>query len=200
MPRKLKPYKVGTVGDTAFETNFDVFLDRTTKEFFCDVYGREFREESEREVKQAVRKYLRGRKFEWRQIIVVANRYQASYEMHIPTVSLRVERHEIAYVGRDEDALSDSGHWVERDFRDGERQADFIEDGRKRGVDIRRYHGPHKTDGTSTVLPYTDDTWANLTALQDAIRTLRDRIDAVIKEPGALAALVKTMPKQIKEG
>jgi hypothetical protein len=192
MPRKLKPYKIKELNLHKFGIKTIVYLDRNTNPavFYANVNGARVGGSSEDEcvenIKEEARRTLN---LEWRQIIKV----------HIPgddlgpstSVSLRVSRHEIAE--------KPDGEYAEREFRvptndpdydERSETSDFVLQRRERMQDISEYYGPTETqecNGYSTcIIPYTVDSWSAIKMIEQAIKTLRERLMSIVGNEDAL--------------
>lgn len=172
MVRELKPFKVDEVVNFETGVKILIYLDREDKTFFGVVGDKRVEAETAEECKRAVCKELRTfRPFVWEKVIE-AHTYEVEHVSGDPAPgSVPEDRHSNHFelhFRRYQQAKSLAGEgYLERGF--DVVKEDFENQFRKKWTQNWRDNG-------SVVLPYTDETWEKLLAIEAGIEELNRRL------------------------
>lgn len=186
MPRPLKPSKIKTVRAGPYNTPVDIMFDRNTLNFFGKLGTNEVRASSVEECEFLARELARTWKPDaeaWKPYIDLRC---DTGSFHNIEFGIRYERMEIMrnVQGKllerphEKDAADDSAYWDKRTRKQR----------REEGLDVHECH--HSPD---RLIPYSDDIWRDLEAIQNRIETIGKRLRKVGKDDNPRALLDELM-------
>jgi len=188
MSRSLKPHVVDEVSSPNGLIRLPVYFDRTEKDFYVEVTGRDdrVRADSVAEVKKLARELLaKAIEYKWEGIITIemGESYDAKYKQ-MGTYNYRGQRFG-ARVEFEFDRMERSphptreGHAVYRkhtlDFEEGKPDA-YSRKQREKNADLKQWG----CSAEAIVLPYDEETWAGLQAVKRAIDAAQAQLEALI--------------------
>lgn len=187
MTRKLKALEVGEVKHVKLAAPVKVFYDRADKKFFGTIPGNTItateQRACERLIYEAISELVQ---LEWQRVIVVQRlrpfAYSGGGNRVEPFVGFEMHRHEVA---KQKTADGERSRWLERDWRDDSNTSAFWKERWINDGDAKTfYHPEEKQNGEHTVvLPYTDELWANLSALQDRVTQAGEQLTQMLNSP-----------------
>jgi hypothetical protein len=198
MPRPLKPYKVDDVRSPNGYTTADVMFDRDRKEFFVEIvpgdrFSRVTADLLVEVKKKAITALAAAQKYEWTPLIEVEVT-EAWYNNNSDGIgsSIRFEfrRFERSPNPAHADRFVERPHPLDC-FAGGGPKSTHREQHRDTSpYSGRDSIGPADDDKEGALLPYRQDVWDGLVAIQQSITAAREKLDALLKRKDVGALLV----------
>lgn len=192
MPRPLKPYVVDSVWCESTRLRVDILFDRNRKNFFAKVGTNEVRAKDVEGCKVLARDLAaQSVAFSWTPIIVIdktckcsANLYSGEGPKRYAGVDVEFRRIEVSPDPSPRRGGKPGHVWRRHPLDVGDDELD-LEDRR-----LFRDVCSHQDYGSTCEVPYTEEAWAALCAIADAVDAAAERLDALFADEHLEAKLL----------